>query len=125
MLTRAANSDRARVVRSLLSLAVVGALLVVSLVPMPGPRRGVMNTSSPSVALHHWERRDRMQSVTWAEAIQAAKSVTSKGRGFFSVDDLSDIGATIYADMGYLGLEEANLNANPCADQPPDDASRP
>jgi hypothetical protein len=115
----AANVDRARLVRSLLSLAVVGTLLLATLVPLPGLPSRQKNALSPSVALRDWERRDGARTITWAAALQAAKQVRARGGGFFSVDDPSDIDVTIYADMGYSGVEDLGT------DQQRDDASRP
>jgi hypothetical protein len=117
MPSNAASADRARIVRSLLSLAVVGTLLVATLVPLPGIHRRQKSASSPSVALRNWQRRIHL--VQWEQAVEAAQQVRAKGRGFLSSDDVLEV-AFARSEI------EVNLRAeHGDADQQFDDTSRP
>jgi hypothetical protein len=78
MQTCATNTDRARIVRSVLALAVVGTLLMATLVPLPGLYGRLKNAASPSVALRDWERDDRERSIALAEALRAASLYSAK-----------------------------------------------
>jgi hypothetical protein len=120
MQTCATNTDRARIVRSVLALAVVGTLLLATLVPLPGLHGRLKNAASPTVALRNWERRQRVRSITWAEAVLAAQQVRAKGIGFVSSADVLEIDNTT-SDEASSGKEDGNLDT----DQQPDDASRP
>jgi hypothetical protein len=123
MPTRAANADRARIVRSLLSLAIVGTLLVATLVPLPGLHGRLKNAASPSVALCDWERRNWEQRsidlAEWKLAVRAAQQVRSKRSGSVSSDEVWEVAFA-------KGEMEVHLQSeNDAAERHSDDASRP
>jgi hypothetical protein len=71
-------------------LAVVGTLLLATLVPLPGLRGGLKDLSSPSMVLCDWEHRDSETLITWALAVQMAKQVTPKTSTLAIVPDWND-----------------------------------
>jgi hypothetical protein len=131
MPTGAANPDRARIVRSLLSLAVVGTLLMATLVPLPGLYCRLKNAASPSVALRDWERDDRERLIaeifalpTTAIRVKATQLVpaTEGQKIYFGYRPFPmERESTTSDDESALLQRDGNLET----DQQPNDASRP
>jgi hypothetical protein len=133
MPARAANADRARIVRSVLSLAVVGTLLAATLVPLPEFRSRQDIASSPSVVLRDWERRNWARDE-WERLISEILALQTSGIRSKAAQQLPAIeGQEVYYGFRPFPTESTTNDdsallppdANLGTDQQPDDASRP
>ena len=127
MPTRATNTDRARIVRSMLSLAVVGTLLVATLVPLPGLHGRLKDAASPSVALCDWERRnwDREERERLIAEIFASRWSGSRFQQLPATDELEIDSSFSPYPTGYMSRDDAGFsppeNGDLDTDQQPDD----
>lgn len=134
MPTRAANTDRARIVRSLLSLAVVGMLLMATLVPLPVLHGRLKNAASPSVALRDWERRNWARDE-WERLISEILALQTSGirskaaQQFPAINELEINSGFSPYPTGYLSRDDAGFsppeNGDLDADGQADDPSQP